>query len=191
HGSDVASIATTATYDPASEEFVLHTPFPAATKEFIGNAAVHGTAAIVFAQLHTQGRNQGVHALYVPIRERGGDGELVFRPGVSGRDDGPKGGLDGVDNGRLAFDHVRVPRENLLRRYGQVAPDGSYSSPIASKGRRFFTMLGTLVQGRVSLGGAAVGVSKAALAIAVRYGNERRQFAGPDEQDRKSTRLNS
>src|SRR5699024_3096091 len=52
HGSDVASIATTATYDPASEEFVLHTPFPAATKEFIGNAAVHGTAAIVFAQLH-------------------------------------------------------------------------------------------------------------------------------------------
>src|SRR5699024_4894694 len=91
HGSDVASIATTATYDPASEEFVLHTPFPAATKEFIGNAAVHGTAAIVFAQLHTQGRNQGVHALYVPIRERGDDGELVFRPGVSGRDDGPKG----------------------------------------------------------------------------------------------------
>ena len=181
HGSDVASIATTATYDPATEEFVLHTPFPAARKEYIGNAALHGMAAVVFAQIVTGGRNHGVHALYVPIRERDEDGELRFLPGVGGKDDGAKGGLNGVDNGQLWFDHVRVPRENLLRRYGDVAPDGTYSSPIESKGRRFFTMLGTLVQGRVSLGGAAVGVSKAALAIAVRYGDERRQFTGADE----------
>ncbi|WP_255303547.1 acyl-CoA dehydrogenase [Georgenia sp. 311] len=181
HGSDVASIATTATYDPQTEEFVLHTPFAAARKEYIGNAALHGLAAVVFAQLVTKGRNHGVHALYVPLRERGEDGELRFLPGIGGRDDGPKGGLNGIDNGQLWFDHVRVPRENLLRRYGDVAPDGTYSSPIASKGRRFFTMLGTLVQGRVSLGGAAVGVSKAALSIAVRYGDERRQFTGADE----------
>jgi len=181
HGSDVASIATTATYDPQTEEFVLHTPFPAANKEYIGNAALHGMAAVVFAQLVTKGRNHGVHALYVPIRERGEDGALRFLPGVGGRDDGPKGGLNGIDNGQLWFDQVRVPRENLLRRYGDVAADGTYSSPIASKGRRFFTMLGTLVQGRVSLGGAAVGVSKAALSIAVRYGDERRQFTGADE----------
>src|SRR5699024_1729684 len=181
HGSDVSSIATTAIYDPASEEFVVHTPFPAANKEYIGNAAAHGTAAVVFAQLLTDGKNQGVHALYVPIRERGEDGELSFLPGVGGKDDGPKGGLDGVDNGQLWFEQVRVPRQTLLSRYGEVAADGTYSSPIASKGRRFFTMLGTLVQGRVSLGGAAVGVSKAALAIAVRYGDERRQFTGADE----------
>ncbi|HLV03336.1 acyl-CoA dehydrogenase [uncultured Georgenia sp.] len=182
HGSDVASIATTAVYDPDGEEFVIHTPHPAANKEYIGNAALHGMAAVVFAQLITQGRNHGVHAFYVPIRERTQDGELVFLPGVGGRDDGPKGGLNGIDNGQLWFDQVRVPRENLLRRYGEVAPDGTYSSPIASKGRRFFTMLGTLVQGRVSLGGAAVGVSKAALSIAVRYGDERRQFTGADER---------
>ncbi|HLS73519.1 MAG TPA: acyl-CoA dehydrogenase [Actinomycetaceae bacterium] len=181
HGSDVASIATTATYDSATEEFVIHTPFPAANKEYIGNAAQHGMAAVVFAQLITGGKNRGVHALYVPIRKRGRGGKLSFLPGVGGRDDGPKGGLNGVDNGQLWFDHVRVPRTNLLSRYGQVAPDGTYTSPIESKGRRFFTMLGTLVQGRVSLGGAAVGVSKAALAIAVRYGNERRQFTGADE----------
>ena len=181
HGSDVASIATTASYDPATEDFVLHTPFEAARKDYIGNAAKHGTAAVVFAQLVTEGKNHGVHAFYVPIRERGEDGSLAFLPGVGGKDDGPKGGLNGIDNGQLWFDHVRVPRENLLRRYGEVAADGTYSSPIQSKGRRFFTMLGTLVQGRVSLGGAAVGVSKAALAIAVRYGNERRQFTGADE----------
>ncbi len=41
----------------------------------------------------------------------------------------------------------------LLNRYGDVDEHGVYTSSIASPGRRFFTMLGTLVQGRVSLDG--------------------------------------
>jgi len=181
HGSDVAAIGTTATYDPATEEFVLHTPFRAAWKDYLGNAAKDGTAAVVFAQLITQGVNHGVHAFYTPIREVGPDGRAAaLLPGISSEDDGLKGGLNGIDNGRLAFDHVRVPRLNLLNRYGDVAADGTYSSPIDSPGRRFFTMLGTLVQGRVSLSGAANAVSKMALATAVRYGSERRQFTAAD-----------
>ena len=179
HGSDVASIATTATYDPDAGEFVIHTPFRAAWKDYLGNAAEHGTAAVVFAQLITGGVNHGVHAFYVTIRETLPDGSAgEFRPGIGGEDDGLKGGLNGIDNGRLHFDHVRVPREDLLARYGQVDAEGAYSSPIESPGRRFFTMLGSLVQGRVSLDGAAGVASKIALATAVRYGNERRQFTG-------------
>ncbi|GGH50867.1 acyl-CoA dehydrogenase family protein [Microbacterium album] len=174
HGSDVAAIGTTATYDPETEEFVIHTPFRGAWKDYLGNAAVHGRAATVFAQLITGGVNYGVHCFYVPLRDE--DGE--FLPGIGGEDDGVKGGLNGVDNGRLHFDHVRVPRENLLNRYGDVAADGTYSSPIASPGRRFFTMLGALVQGRVSLDGAATWGAALALKIAVTYGNQRRQFAG-------------
>ncbi|MDJ0315726.1 acyl-CoA dehydrogenase family protein [Arthrobacter antibioticus] len=173
HGSDVASIATTATYDEASEEFVINTPFRAAWKEYIGNAAVDGLAAVVFAQLITKGVNHGVHALYVELRD---PASKEFLPGVQGRDDNIKGGLNGIDNGQLAFNHVRVPRTNLLNRYGDVAVDGTYSSPISSPGRRFFTMLGTLVQGRVSLNGAAVAASKVALKIAIQYATERRQF---------------
>ncbi len=179
HGSDVASLGTTAVYDPAAEEFVITTPFRAATKEYIGNAAAHGRAAVVFAQLITAGVDHGVHAFFVPIRTE--DGEPM--PGVSIEDDGRKGGLLGVDNGRLAFADVRVPRTHLLDRYGAVAPDGTYSSPIDSPGRRFFTMLGTLVQGRVSLDGAAVVAAKLGLDIAVRYGLERRQFTGADDTE--------
>ncbi|MCC2315842.1 acyl-CoA dehydrogenase family protein [Cellulomonas xiejunii] len=180
HGSDVASIGTTAEYDVATQEFVIHTPFRAAWKDYLGNAAVHGTAAVVFAQLVTADPggprvNHGVHAFYVPIRD---PQTMEFLPGIGGEDDGVKGGLNGIDNGRLHFTHVRVPRTNLLNRYGDVAPDGTYSSPIKSPGRRFFTMLGTLVQGRVSLDGAAANASKIALAIAVTYANQRRQFAG-------------
>ncbi|WP_110590534.1 acyl-CoA dehydrogenase [Microbacterium suaedae] len=172
HGSDVQSIATTATYDVESREFVIHTPFRGAYKDYLGNAATHGRAATVFAQLITGGVNYGVHCFFVPIRDENGDN----LPGITSEDDGPKGGLNGIDNGRLAFDHVRVPRENLLNRYGDVAADGTYSSPIASPGRRFFTMLGALVQGRVSLDGAATWASALALKIAVTYGNQRRQF---------------
>ena len=185
HGSDVAGIATTATFDPATDELVIHTPFRAAWKDYLGNAALHGTAAVVFAQLITAAPgtpqvNHGVHAVYVPLRD---PATGAFLPGIGGQDDGLKGGLLGIDNGRLRFDRVRVPRTHLLDRYGSIAPDGTYSSPIASPGRRFFTMLSTLVQGRVSLDGAAVNASKVALVVAITYGNERRQFAGADEHE--------
>jgi acyl-CoA oxidase len=179
HGSDVSSLGTTAEYDPSTHEFVIHTPFRGAWKDYLGNAALHGQAAVVFAQLITQGVDHGVHAFYVPIRDPQGN----FYPGVGGEDDGLKGGLNGIDNGRLHFDHVRVPRTNLLNRYGDVADDGTYSSPIASPGRRFFTMLGTLVQGRVSLDGAATNASAMALQIAVTYGNQRRQFTDQSGQE--------
>ncbi|MCG7425490.1 acyl-CoA dehydrogenase [Kocuria rhizophila] len=172
HGSDVASIGTTATYIPETDEFEIHTPFKAAWKDYLGNAAVHGRAATVFAQLIVNGTNHGVHCLYVPLRDENGE----FLPGVGGEDDGRKGGLNGIDNGRLHFDHVRVPRTNLLNKYGDVDENGVYSSPIPSPGRRFFTMIGTLVQGRVSLDGAATIANQAALSIAVRYAEQRRQF---------------
>lgn len=172
HGSDVASIATTAIFDQAADEFIINTPFRAAWKDYIGNAAVDGRAAVVFAQLVTNGVNHGVHGFYVELRS--GDGS--FKPGVGGEDDGVKGGLNGIDNGRLHFSDVRVPRFNLLNRYGDVAEDGTYTSSIASPGRRFFTMLGTLVQGRVSLDGAAVAASKLALTAAITYSTQRRQF---------------
>jgi acyl-CoA oxidase len=179
HGSDVAAIGTTASYDPETEEFVIHTPFRGAWKDYLGNAALHGRAATVFAQLITGGVNYGVHCFFVPIRDEDG----AFLPGVGGEDDGVKGGLNGIDNGRLHFDHVRVPRFNLLDRYGQVAADGSYASDIPSPGRRFFTMLGALVQGRVSLDGAATTGAALALDIAVTYANQRRQFDSGADSD--------
>ncbi|GAA4546528.1 acyl-CoA dehydrogenase family protein [Amycolatopsis samaneae] len=178
HGSDVQHLRTTATYDAATGEFVVHSPDADAAKEYIGNAARDGELAVVFAQLVTGGESRGVHAFLVPIRVGG-----TTAPGVSIEDCGVKAGLNGVDNGRLRFDHVRVPREALLNRFGDVAPDGTYSSPIESDGRRFFTMLGTLIRGRVSVAGSAGNAAKRALALAVRYGDTRRQFAKPDGEE--------
>ncbi|MEV6911323.1 acyl-CoA dehydrogenase [Amycolatopsis sp. NPDC051071] len=176
HGSDVQHLRTTATYDPATREFVVHTPDRGAMKEYIGNAARDGELAVVFAQLITGGESRGVHAFLVPIR-----GENVS--GVEIEDCGRKAGLNGVDNGRLTFTQVRVPREALLNRFGDVAEDGTYTSPIESDGRRFFTMLGTLIRGRVSVAGSAGSATKRALALAARYGELRRQFARPEGEE--------
>ncbi|WP_035305307.1 acyl-CoA dehydrogenase [Actinokineospora inagensis] len=179
HGSDVQHLRTTATYDPSTREFVVHTPHEAARKEYIGNAARDGRIAVVFAQLVVGGRSRGVHALLVPLRD--GNGEVL--PGVRIEDCGRKAGLNGVDNGRVWFDQVRVPREALLNRYGDVTEDGRYTSPVEGDSRRFFTMLGTLIRGRISVAGAAGSATKSALAIAVRYALVRRQFGRPDGGD--------
>jgi acyl-CoA oxidase len=178
HGSDVQQLETTATYDPSTEEFVIDSPTRTARKDYIGGAAQTATVAAVFAQLITpDGEGHGVHCFVVPIR----DDEGNDLPGVTTSDCHYKGGLPGVDNGRIQFDHVRVPRENLLNKYADVAEDGTYSSPIENPGRRFFTMLGTLIRGRVTVGGSAGAAARVALDIATRYALQRRQFQAPDD----------
>ena len=179
HGSNVQALGTVAAYDPATEEFVLTTPDDASRKDYIGNAARHADVAVVFAQLEVGGTSEGVHAFVVPIREQGEPA-----PGVRIEDCGRKLGLNGVDNGRIWFDGVRVPRTALLNRFADVTAEGAYLSPIENPDRRFFTMLGTLVQGRVCVGGAGINAAKVALTIATRYADRRRQFnATSDEQE--------
>lgn len=177
HGSDVQSLETTATYDAATQEFVIDSPTRTSRKDYIGGAAQTARVAAVFAQLITpDGTVHGVHCFVVPIR--GEDGEDL--PGVTTSDCHYKGGLPGVDNGRIQFDQVRIPRENLLNKYADVAPDGTYTSPIENPNRRFFTMLGTLIRGRVTVGGSAGAAARVGLDIATRYALGRRQFSDPD-----------
>ena len=175
HGSNVAGIETTATYDRPSDTFVIRTPCESARKQYIGNAACHARIATVFAQLHVDESSHGVHAFLVPIRDE--EGHPL--PGVRIEDTGLKMGLNGVDNGRLSFEDVRVPRSNLLNRYADLDSKGVYTTSIPSPSKRFFTTLGALVAGRISIAAGALSGAKTGLAIAVRYGARRRQFGPP------------
>src|SRR4051812_10086984 len=176
HGSNVQQVETTATWEESAGEFVVDTPTESARKDYIGSAARDGQMAVVFCQLVVGDESRGVHALLVPIRDD--DGSPA--DGVEISDCGEKLGLNGVDNGPLSFRGVRVGRDALLDRYAEVTENGEHRIQIVNENRRFFTMLGTLVQGRVSVGGAAISATKSALTIAIRHGARRRQFGPPD-----------
>ncbi|WP_240469705.1 acyl-CoA dehydrogenase [Cyclobacterium sp. SYSU L10401] len=175
HGSNVKGIETTATYDHADRTFTIHTPHVNARKEYIGNAALHGRMATVFAKLIIEGKDYGVSTFIVPLRDQ--DGNTL--PGIEIEDCGRKMGLNGVDNGLISFNQVVVPRENMLDRFSSVDEQGKFQSPIAGDNKRFFTMLGTLVGGRIGIPRSANAAAKSGLTIAIRYGDQRRQF-GPE-----------
>jgi len=175
HGSNVKGILTTATYDHQKKSFVVDTPLPEARKEYIGNAACHGQMATVFAKMIVDGKDYGVSAFLVPLRDKNGK----TLPGVTIKDCGRKMGLNGVDNGVIYFDQVVIPGENLLNRYADISSEGKFTSPISSDNRRFFTMLGTLVGGRIGIPRAGLSAVKSGLTIAIRYGDRRKQF-GPE-----------
>ncbi|MES1908168.1 MAG: hypothetical protein MHM6MM_001151 [Cercozoa sp. M6MM] len=178
HGSNARGIQTQAHYDEETQEFVVHTPCEEAQKFWLGNAACHGTHAIVFAHLIFQGEDKGVHAFIVPLRD---PDTMQPLPGVRIRDCGAKMGMNGVDNGRLWFDRVRVPRTAMLTRFAQVTPEGEYTSSIKSARARFNATIGALVPGRVIVAfGALVGM-RMSLAVAMHYALQRRQFGPRDD----------
>lgn len=175
HGSNVRGVETTATYNHQNKTFTIHTPHVLAQKEYIGNAALHGQMATVFAKLIIDGKDYGVSAFVVPLRDASGK----IMPGITIDDCGRKMGLNGVDNGKISFDNVIIPKENMLDRFASVDENGKFTSPITSDNRRFFTMLGTLVGGRIGIPRSALAASKSGLTIAIRYGDQRKQF-GPE-----------
>jgi acyl-CoA oxidase len=175
HGSNVKGIETTATYQHATKTLVINTPNELAKKEYIGNAAVHGQMATTFVKLIIDGKDYGVSAVLVPIRDKSGK----TLAGITIEDCGRKMGLNGVDNGKIHFNNVIVPTENLLDRFTSISAEGKFESAIASDNRRFFTMLGTLVGGRIGIPRSGLSATKSGLTIAIRYGDKRKQF-GPE-----------
>jgi len=175
HGSNVKGLETTATYDHQEGMITIHSPHKQAGKEYIGNAAVHGQMATVFAKLIIEGVDYGVNAFIVPLRNQ--QGELL--PGIRIEDNGHKMGLNGVDNGRIWFDQVKIARDAMLDRYASINDEGKFNSQISSDNRRFFTMLSTLVGGRVGIARSALSAAKTGLTIAIRFAEKRRQF-GPE-----------
>eukprot|EP00261_Vitis_vinifera_P003996 XP_002269650.3 PREDICTED: acyl-coenzyme A oxidase, peroxisomal [Vitis vinifera] len=186
HGSNVQGLQTVATFDPITDEFIINTPNDGAIKWWIGNAAVHGKFATVFARLLLPTHDikgvsdMGVHAFIVPIRDLKTHQTL---PGVEIHDCGHKVGLNGVDNGALRFHSVRIPRDNLLNRFGDVSRDGKYTSNLPSINKRFAATLGELVGGRVALAYSSVSVLKVSMTIAIRYSLLRQQFGPPKQPE--------
>ncbi|CAB4002270.1 peroxisomal acyl-coenzyme A oxidase 1 isoform X2, partial [Paramuricea clavata] len=124
HGTFVRGLETTATYNPETETFVMHSPTLTATKWWPGGLAHTSTHAIIMARLITGGKDYGIHAFLVQIRSLEDHSVL---PGIKVGSIGPKMSYDVVDNGFLNFNKVHIPRQNMLMKYSQVSRVGEYS----------------------------------------------------------------
>lgn len=181
HGSNTKGVQTTATYDPSSQEFVVHTPNYEATKCWVGNLGRTATHAIVYAQLYTpDGVCHGLHSFVIQVRSAT---DLLPMPGVTVGDLGEKLGQNGLDNGFVSFNHVRIPREHLLNRTADVTPAGKYVTPFKDPNKRFGAALGALSGGRVGITSMAVINLRLCMPIAIRYSAVRKQFGPPGKDE--------
>ncbi|XP_040891679.1 peroxisomal acyl-coenzyme A oxidase 1 isoform X2 [Toxotes jaculatrix] len=167
HGTHLRGLETTATYDPATQEFVLNSPTVSSIKWWPGGLGKTSNHAIVLAQLYTLGKCHGLHAFIVPIRDMSTHKPL---PGIVVGDIGPKFGFNEVDNGFLKLENVRIPRENMLMKYAKVEPDGTYVKPPSSK-----LTYGTMVFIRSMIVGESARALSKSCTIAIRYSAVRHQ----------------
>ncbi|XP_036002093.1 peroxisomal acyl-coenzyme A oxidase 3 [Fundulus heteroclitus] len=181
HGSNTKAIRTTAIYDSSSQEFIINSPDFEAAKFWVGNLGKTATHAIVFAQLYTPDKVcHGLHPFIVQVRD---PKTLMALPGVLVGDVGKKVGQNGLDNGFAYFHNIRIPRENLLNKTGDVTPDGHYVSPFKDPSKRFGTFMGALSGGRIFITRMALGKLKMALTVAIRFSATRRQFGPKDTEE--------
>ena len=173
HGSNVAGLETTATFDKETDEFVINMEKMTATKWWPGEMGRYANFAAVFARLKTYDQNgklndYGVAPFLAQIRDRDTHKHL---PGVKSGDIGPKLGYHGKDNGWLTLKNVRIPRNQMLQRYINVDREGNVT--IQGDLRVLYTSMMNIRTVLVSDAKSYIG---AGLTIALRYSAVRRQF---------------
>ncbi|KAG7387239.1 hypothetical protein PHYPSEUDO_014524 [Phytophthora pseudosyringae] len=174
HGSNVQGVETVATYDKATQEFVVDSPTLTSRKWWPGGLGKTANHAIVHARLFLDGEDVGVQAFLVQIRSMEDHEPL---PGIEVGDIGPKVGFNAIDNGYCAFHKIRIPRENMMMRYAKVLPDGTFVKPKSDK-----LVYLTMVHVRANLvENFALTMAKAA-AITTRFSAARIQGRTPDNK---------
>ncbi|KAK4422908.1 Peroxisomal acyl-coenzyme A oxidase 1 [Sesamum alatum] len=182
HGSNVQGLETTATFDPRTDEFVINSPTLTSSKWWPGGLGKVSTHAVVYARLITDGKDHGVHGFIVQLRSLEDHTPL---PGITVGDIGMKfgnGAYNTMDNGLLRFDHVRIPRNQMLMRVSQVTREGKYKQSDVPRQ----LVYGTMVYVRQTIVVDASSALSKAVCIATRYSAVRRQFGsqngGPETQ---------
>lgn len=173
YGNNAAELETTATHQPDTGTFVLHTPSSGAQK-FMPNTGPAGgsKSGLVAARLIVRGQDCGVFLFLVPLRDEHGP-----LPGIRVRLLSETPG-SAVDHAITSFDQVVLPRTALLAGdHGDLTAEGAFRSTIGSRRRRFLRSIERVTTGKLCLSAAALGGARAGLTVAVRYAHRRHTFA--------------
>jgi alkylation response protein AidB-like acyl-CoA dehydrogenase len=161
-GSDVSSMRTRATYDEATDEWVLN-----GTKTWITNGGI--------ADVHV------VVASVDPGLKGRGQASFVVPPGTKGLTQGQKFkkmGIRASHTAEVVLDDVRVPGQMLLG--GKEALDQRLARAREGRtGQRSQAALSTFEATRPAVGAQAVGIARAAYEYALEYAKGRVQFGRP------------
>ncbi|KQX84028.1 MULTISPECIES: acyl-CoA dehydrogenase family protein [Streptomyces] len=170
HGNDAAQMETTATLDRASGELVLNTPTPGAAK-YMPNTGPTGGAksAVVAARLIIDGDDNGVFLFLTPLSDEAGRP----LPGVE-VSPLPQAASSPVDHCTTVFREVRLPLGALLQGdHGRLTPEGAFSSSLGSPRKRFLRSIGRVTMGKLCMSAYSLGVTRHALAVAMRHAHSR------------------
>jgi len=142
-------VETTCDWCPESQEFILHTPSDKAAKNWISQGFV-ADLGVVIADLRIAGKSHGPHAFFMRLRDEAGG----LLPGIRIDDMGAKTVANDLDNARVWFDRVRLPRAALLNKFADVRDD-QYVQTTAERMR--IEVIGQrLLTGRLAIAEAAL-----------------------------------
>jgi len=160
-GNNAVKMETTATWDQNTQEFVINCPTVRSQKYWITNGACHAHYAVTFAQTFVNGKNEGINIFMVPIRDQ----NLKEHPGVFIEDMGLKQGCNGVDNAKIIYNNVRIPRTALLNKICNMSPEGVFTHQVAKPRQRFLEVADRLLSGRICIACMSNAASKVGLLV--------------------------
>jgi len=161
-GSDVGAMRTRATYDEASDEWVLNGTKTWATNG--GLADIHVVTAVVDPDLRTRGQ-----------------ASFIVPPGTKGLSQGQKfhkHGIRASHTAEVVLDQVRVPGSCLLGGKEKLDARLARAREGASSGGTNASMA-TFERTRPAVGAQAIGIARAAYEVALDYAKTREQFGKP------------
>jgi len=166
YGNNAIEMETTATWDNQKKVFILNTPTINSQKYWITNGAYHANHSVVFAQVIVNGKQEGISAFIIRLR----DENMQPSKGVIIDDMGAKHGMNGVDNARIILKNVETGPESLLDSIATIDPEKNlFSCSIKNRRQRFLAASNRLLSGRICIASMTISGAKLALVTTNKY----------------------
>ena len=188
-----AACETTATFDTAKGDFIIHTPHAAAAKNWISQGC-HAESAVILANLiDSGGTNRGPHLFWARIGTMQRNKSVAPLKGVTVGSVPTKTALASLDNAVISFDAFRVPASSLLSRYAEVdATSGAYVARLPKGCSRMEDVLiSRLLTGRIVLSEYTLSVAVDLMRRSWKYVQGRELWRGKKEHGKKMAEMSN